>query len=111
MEKEQRKNIERRGGERPGRGKGQQRPLIFFIILIYQDFRRMISILTAILRKRGQTIIDLLGLQTLKVRFKERKRYTRWYRQLAIPQGPQTAVRPGIPTPDLQDGITAYIST
>lgn len=62
------KEVEEKG---LGGEKGQQRTLMFFIILIYKDFRHMISILTAILRKRGQTIIDLLGLQTLKVRFKE----------------------------------------
>lgn len=42
----------------------QERSLLFFTVLIYKDLTQMISILIAIPRKEGQTITDLLGLQT-----------------------------------------------
>lgn len=89
------------GGERSGRKRRQERPLVFFIILIYKDFTHMISILTAILQKAvwwwGQTIIDFHGFQILELRFKDSKPYARWWRHL-LHSGPhRPAARPGSP--------------
>lgn len=53
LEQEQRgeKKTERRGTEKAGRERGQERLLTLLIILISIDFTHMISILTAILRR------------------------------------------------------------
>lgn len=70
------------------REKGTTEATDIFCYLIYKDFGHMISILTAILRKEGQTVI---GLQTLEVKLKEIKPHTRWCRQLAIQWDPQNS--------------------
>lgn len=70
------------------REKGTTEATDIFCYLIYKDFGHMISILTAILRKEGQTGI---GLQTLEVKLKEIKPHTRWCRQLAIQWDPQNS--------------------
>lgn len=92
LEEEEEKGLE---GKR-----GCERPLIFFIVLIYKDFTFTISGLTAILRKEGQIIIDLLGLQILEVRLKEIKPYTRRCGHLLHSGAQKQAASPGSATPD-----------
>lgn len=46
---------------------------MFFLILTPKDIPFMVGFVIAILRKKEQTVIDLLGSQILQVRFKEIK--------------------------------------
>lgn len=73
-------------------------PLIFSINLIYKDFTFTIWSLMAILRKKGQTIIDLPSLQILEVRLKEIKLCTKWCRHLLHCGTHGPAGRQGRPT-------------
>lgn len=86
-----------RGRKGLGGKRGWVRPLILFSVLIFKDNTFMIWFLAAFLRKKGETIIEVLGLQILEVRVKEIQPYTRWCRHLLYNGTCGPAARPGSP--------------
>lgn len=92
--------MKKKGKKRSAMKRRRERSPIFFIILIYKDLTQTISILRAFLRKEGQTVTDLLDLQTLG----DAKEVSH------MPGGGDTCYTVG-PTPDfLHHSTTALIS-